>query len=115
MIRTWRKIFAGLFFGTSILLAGSVIDEVLLYVPFDSHLDALTGQGGLLPATFVRKSEAYTLDLKKFSSGQPRFVPGRFGQGIFLEAGDYGDYTRGTKNNLPPDRDQPVLPAGLTP
>jgi len=111
--KTWCKniFLAGLLFFQTVLAAG-LTDDLLLYAPFDGHLDLLVSSGGLLPAVFSRKSVAYTPAMERFSPHQPRYVPGKFQQGIFLESGDYGDYARGTRNNFPPDRTNPALPEG---
>ncbi|HOJ38956.1 MAG TPA: hypothetical protein PK644_00630, partial [bacterium] len=109
----WKKVALAVALTGNIVLAESFKGDLLLYAPFDGHLDALTGQGGLLSGRFLRNSVAYTGDWKKFERNQPRYVTGRFGEGIFLESGDYGNYARGTRNNLPPDKATGVLPAGL--
>ncbi|MDP6359452.1 MAG: hypothetical protein QF473_30305, partial [Planctomycetota bacterium] len=72
--------------------------DLLLYAPFDGHTDAVTSGGGLLPSEYrkVGRADGSTHNLVL----GPRYEQGRFGQAIYLESGDYGNFKRGTQNLL---------------
>jgi len=77
--------------------------DVLFHANLDGSLELfLPAQQGSIRASFSRAGPAYTPGFVRAERNQPRSVTGRFGQAIYLEAGDYGNYPRGTRNNLPP-------------
>ncbi|GEM_PF-2186812 len=75
--------------------------DLLLYAPFDGHTDVVTSGGGLLPSEYrkVGRADGSTHNLVL----GPRYEQGRFGQAIYLESGDYGNFKRGTRNLLASD------------
>ncbi len=79
----------------------NALSSVLVYVPFDGSDDAYLGTGGGVRGTFSRPSIAFDAGLGELPANTPRWREGRFGQGLFIESGDYGDVSRGMQNWLP--------------
>ncbi len=64
---------------------GSLRDGLQAYLPMEGSIEAISGLGELRPTTFERNSAAFTEKLDRIGPHQPRFLPGRFGQAVFIE------------------------------
>jgi len=60
---------------------------VVGYASLDGHLDVTSPEGDELLADFSRHSQAFTDDLRPVDENQPRWAPGKFGQGVMVEPG----------------------------
>jgi len=73
---------------------GSLEQGLQWVFPFDGHLRSFSPDGHEGLATFTRNSRASQPDLSLVEMGQPRFFPGHFEQGVFVEYSQL-DATRG--------------------
>lgn len=89
-------------------LPAELRESLTLYAPFDGHLDVYRRGGMLIAADFRRPGPAHDVELRRHGPGEPRFGPGRVGEALFLESGDYGEFERGTKNLLPRNASTPA-------
>jgi hypothetical protein len=105
MRRIYISVLSVLFF-TLLLITGRCSAEVtekdvLFYMSLDGTTDVyVADSNSFIRADFRRGSLAYTPDFVRAEPDQPRYVEGRFGKAVFIEAGNYGDFRRGTMNNL---------------
>jgi hypothetical protein len=65
---------------------GSLAEGLRWYLSLDGHLQAFSPSGIEHQARFIRSSRAYLPDLSCNEKHEPRFVPGRFGQGVIVES-----------------------------
>ena len=91
---------------------GSLAEGLRDYLPLDGDLYAFTGDWRFSEAQFSRNSLASLPNLTLAEKNQPRFLPGRFDQGVFIE---YAHFLAG-RNQLPPTlADAENAPEGFLP
>ncbi len=84
--------------------ASAALPQPILHCRFDGNLIAFGRGAAAATGDFRRQGTAYRRDFSACLDGQPRFEAGRFGQGLFMEAGHRGDLRRGQMNYLSPDQ-----------
>ncbi|MDD5708216.1 MAG: hypothetical protein PHR35_20035, partial [Kiritimatiellae bacterium] len=111
MKRSGRRCFAALALIAGTLDAAEWTAGLVGYLPLDGDLRYVQPGGEEGQATFARAGRAFTEALTPLDEHQPRYRPGRFGQGVWLEPGQEGTSTPECRNWLPPPMAE-ILPAG---
>ncbi|NQT13560.1 MAG: hypothetical protein HQ582_12480 [Planctomycetes bacterium] len=92
--------------------AESLTDGLVGYVACDDSLRIAAPAGVEHAARFTRAGQAFTEDLQHVVANEPRFEPGRFGRGIFVEPGYESTQKHSSRNYLPPEAAQMRVPDG---
>jgi len=90
--------------------ADSLTEGLVGYLACDDSLVISTPGGVEYAARFTRASQAFTEDLWHVVANEPRFEPGRFGRGIFVEPGYESGQKHSSRNYLPPAAAQIRVP-----
>ena len=90
----------------------SLTDGLVGYLACDDSLVISTPAGVECAARFMRAGQAFTKDLRHVVSNEPRFEPGRFGRGIFVEPGYETGQKHSGRNYLPPAAAEMRVPDG---
>lgn len=91
-----------------------LIDGLIQYSSFDNSIQTLSPAGIITTPDFARNSEAWTSDLKKVKTGEPRFMPGKYGQSLLIERGYAGSDRNAGKNLLPRNPFKPLGESRIT-
>jgi len=84
--------------------AGDAPPGPVFYCPFDGDLVARGCGAAAFDGEFSRRGPAWRNDFSVCAEDVPRFESGRFGRGIFIEAGHRGHLRRGQLNYLSPNQ-----------
>ena len=92
--------------------ADSLTEGLVGYLACDDSLVISTPAGVEHAARFTRAGQAFAEDLRHVVANEPRFEPGRFGRGIFVEPGYETGQKHSARNYLPPAAAQMRVPDG---
>lgn len=67
--------------------AGELVQGLQVYLSVDGHVRSINPEGAALEAAFRRGTIAYSPDLTPAAPTAPRYLPGKYGQGLFIEQG----------------------------